>query len=225
MTAALEELRREVDRFRAWADTHPVEERSGEWEVHYNGWEELNEAFIAFVSSASCADWDAETTETVLYTIARDNEMEWLIEHLAQNPGNLLCLSERALGSDMWEAKWQIAMALGGLESRRTEAESLLLRFAHDGDEYVRRRALLALSDLNSSHVQDLVGPAWDTGEEYQRIAVLCALHQVGSPLLKKYANLAEADGREYLAKYATYIREHGTLSGFTLQGIPVVDG
>ena len=74
MTAALEELRREVDRFRAWADTHPVEERSGEWEVHYNGWEELNEAFIAFVSSASCADWDAETTETVLYTIARDND-------------------------------------------------------------------------------------------------------------------------------------------------------
>ncbi len=225
MTAALEELRGEVARFRAWADTYPVEQRSGEWEVHYNGWEELNEAFIAFVSSTSCADWDAETSEMVLYAIARDNEIEWLIEHLAQNPGNLLCLAERALESDMWEAKWQIAVALGDLKSRRTEAESLLLRFAHDEDEYVSRRALLALSDLNSSHVEDLVASAWDTGEEYQRIAVLCALHQVGSPLLKVYAKLAEADGRESLAKYATYIREHGTLNGFTLQGIPVVDG
>jgi HEAT repeat protein len=224
MAATLEALGREVDRFRAWADTYPVEERSGEWEMGYNGWKDLNEAFIAFVSSTSCVDWDAETTQMVLYTIARDNEMQWLIERLAENPNNLLCLAERALESDVWEAKWQIATALGGLESRRTEAESLLLRFAHDEDEYVRRRALLALSDLNSSHVEDLVASAWDTGEEYQRIAVLCALHQVGSPLLKEYAKLAEADGRESLAKYATYIREHGTLSGFTLQGIPVVD-
>jgi HEAT repeat protein len=160
----------------------------------------------------------------VLYAIARDNEMQWLIEHLAQNADNLLCLAEPALDSDTWEAKWQIAMALGGLESRRAEAELLLLRFARDGDEYVSRRALLALSDLNSSHVEDLVASAWDTGEEYQRIAVLCALHKVGSPLLKEYAELAEADGREYLARYAAYIHEHGALSGFTLQGIPVVD-
>jgi hypothetical protein len=224
VSAKLKALRREVDRFHVWADTYPVEQRSGEWEMGYSGWDDLNKTFIAFISSSTCADWDAETTEIVLYVIARDNEMQWLIDHLAQNADNLLCLAERALESDMWEAKWQIAMALGSLESRRTEAEALLLRFAHDEDEYVRRRALLALSDLNSSHVEDLVDLAWGTGEEYQRIAVLCALYEVGSPLLEKYAMLAEADGRESLAKYAAYIRGHGTLSGFTLQGISVVD-
>jgi hypothetical protein len=226
MSAVLKALEGEVTRFQAWTDARypPGQPRGAMWEIDYSDWETLYEAFAAFVGSTSCREWDGPTTQLLLYAIARDNEFEELVAMVGQSPANLVCLAQRALRSIETDAKWQLAAALSTLKPSPPQVETLLVQFAHDEEEYVRRRALLALSCINSPRVADLVGPAWDTGDEYQRIAVLCALDQVDSPLLAEYAVRAEADGRQSLARYAAAIRDHGTLRGFLVQGLPVVD-
>jgi len=86
-------------------------------------------------------------------------------------------------------------------------AEALLLDLAAGADEYVRRRALMALGRIKSGQVETLVREAWDSGDEYQRMAVLDALHDVRSKKLALYLDMAQADGGQYLTAYAGRIR------------------
>lgn len=210
MTVLRRALEAEIARFRAWADDFPVAERNGEWECFYADWQEIYRAFSAFVSATTCQEWDAKLKETLLYIIARDNEEQVLAKAVAKNPDDLICLAERALASPERDARWQLAAELGGLDHRLTEAEPLLLQYARDEDEYVRRRALIALADCGSSKVEELAVSAWAAAEawqEYQRMAVLYALWKVGSRQLETYLAEADADGRQYLVAYAARIR------------------
>ena len=197
----------EVARFRAWADAYPVEVRSGVWESLYDAWPELYGAFTTFVRTTPWQQWSEATTQALLYAIARDNDMEELVKVVAENPDNLLYLAQRAVASPEADARWQIAVELSDLEPRPPQVEPLLLQVAQDEDEYVRRRALMALADIGSPHVAGLVERAWDTGDEYQRMAVLYALESVDSPELDTYLARAEADGRQELLDYASSIR------------------
>lgn len=209
----LEALRAEVARFRSWAETYPVAERSGEWEVDYPNWQDLWPAFAAFVRGSSAREWDEDTQRLLLYVIARDNEIGEAVDAVAKEPDQLLLLAERALASDERYAASQLATQLGKLDALDAlHAESLLLRFAQYHDEYVRRLALLALAERGSSHVEELAIAAWDSGHEYQRMAALEALNRVGSPLVAEYLTRAEADGRTYLAQCAATIRQSGSL-------------
>lgn len=210
MSDLLEALKAEVARFRSWAETYPVAERSGEWEMDYTGWQDLWPAFAAFVRGSSARDWDEDTQQLLLYVIARDNEMGEAADEVAKNPDQLLLLAERALASEERYAASQLATQLGKLDA--LQAEPLLLRFAQHHDEYVRRLALLALASIGSSHVEELAVAAWETGHEYQRMAALDALSRVSSSLVAEYTTRAEADGRPYLAHYAATIRQSGML-------------
>lgn len=225
MANLFQALDAEVDRFRAWAATFPVAERSGEWETFYPNWEELYNAFFAVVSATAYQDWNETTASALLYAIARDNEGQHLAEYLGDDPDKLLYLAERAVSAGERDTKWQLAEQLGTLEpQRQPAAEALLLCFVRDEDEYVRRRALLALARIGASHVEELARLAWEDGHEYQRIAALCALDMVESPLLAEYAARPEANSGEILATYAAFIREMGTLRGFTTPGgLPVL--
>lgn len=84
---------------------------------------------------------------------------------------------------------------------------ALLIHFAYDADEYVSRRALIALGKLKSERTEQLAERAWQTGHEYQRIAALWALKDVGSSKLGDYLLQAEEDGREYVVRNAIEIR------------------
>src|SRR6266849_7396120 len=119
----LDELEAEVGRFRAWADTYPIAERDSAWESMYRGWQELSSAFSAFVNATTCQQWSEETTQMLLYTIARDNETHALVKHVARNPDNLVCLAERAIASGEPDTKWQLAVELGHLEPRPPQVE------------------------------------------------------------------------------------------------------
>ena len=65
----------------------------------------------------------------------------------------------------------------------------------------------MALGNIKSVKVETLVGQAWDSGDEYQRMAVLDALHNLQSPRLARYLELAQEDGRKYLTGFADRIR------------------
>jgi hypothetical protein len=198
-------LEREVARFRSWAEAYQ-KPRRGEWECDYPHWVDLYQAVTAYLSNNEVAEWDEGVADLLLYAIARDNESEQLAEHLTQMPNKLYALARLAVCSGEKDARWQFAEQLAccpGLDG----AEALLLDLAADADEYVRRRALMALGRIKSGQVETLVGQAWDSGDEYKRMAVLHALRNVQSRQLARYLDMAQADGRQYLIAFAGRIR------------------
>ncbi len=89
----------------------------------------------------------------------------------------------------------------------------------NDEDEYVIRRSLMELADLQSDKVEYYVDKFWNKNkygdmEEYQRKAVLYSLKTIHSELLDTYIELAKQDGRKYLVQDAIRIEaEKNTLS------------
>jgi HEAT repeat protein len=198
-------LEQEVTRFRAWADTYD-RPRRGEWECDYPNWADLYNVVTAYLSHSKVEEWDECVSGLLLYAIARDNEDEYIAGQLSETPEKLYALTQAALRSGEKDAKWQLAEQLAHYPGRE-EIESLLLALVRDADEYVRRRALMALGKIKSSQIETLAGEAWDSGDEYQRMAVLDALHNVQSKKLALYLDLAQADGRDYLMAFANRIR------------------
>jgi HEAT repeat protein len=80
----------------------------------------------------------------IVYVLARDNEDERVLEMLTSRPEIVFALCE--LASSESEARWQIAVALGRIGG--VEASARLQRFVDDPEEYVRRRATLALQEI-----------------------------------------------------------------------------
>lgn len=193
----------EVERFRRWTDAYPEAERLGEWELLYKRWPQVYGAHWQLLATAPCRQWSPGLADAVLYAIARDNETSTMIYDLARDPENLLCLAPRAVEVGERNAKWQFAMVLGRLQAQPERAIPLLLTLAHDDDEYVRRRALVALADIGSPLVEELVAGAWASGNEYQRTAVLYALNAIHSPMLAEYMRAAEVDGDALLIDFA----------------------
>lgn len=203
MSDARAKLERAVAEFQAWAASLPGAECSSEWECDYDYWPELWNATAAFLDSSEPRRWDRPTVELLLYVLARDNEMEELKNDLASRPEHLLVLAEAGTGSAERDARWQLAAALGCVEADESKVVPLLETYAADGDEYVSRRALIALGQRKAPVAEGLGQRAWDTGDEYQRMAALGVFHALGSPLLPTYLKLAEQDGRQYLAGFA----------------------
>jgi hypothetical protein len=203
-------LREQVDQFSAWADTRPIESRSGEWECDYRDWDLLYTSFSRFIRECPVQHWDRSMMEMVMYIVARDNEAEFMMQELAEDSDRLLAVASACIQSAEWDAKWQVASALGESSAQQQEVEPLLLRLVEDEDEYVRRRALLALGNIRSPHVALLAEQIWnreDAMQEYQRMAVLGALRDTDSPLLETYLMKGIEDGRQYLAAYSAQIR------------------
>ena len=201
-------LTQEVAKFKVWASRIQEPYRSGEWECDYNEWNALYAAAVAFIESASPETWSSSEVGDVLYAIARDNESEYLVDKVAETPDSLLKLSCIALSSPESDAKWQLADRLGSLRDRVHESEALLLEFAEDKEEYVKRRALLALGNLKSPKTEELAERAWHTGHEYQRIAALWALKAVSSKKLPTYVQKAMEDGREHIVMNAIKVQQ-----------------
>jgi HEAT repeat protein len=196
-----------VSAFRNWADCYPVDQRSSEWECDYEQWPAITRTFAAFLDSGVPQLWHASTVETLLYIFARDNEMEILKQELIIRPVHLLAVARIGLHSTEPDARWQLADALGRVELTASEVEPLLAQFFHDENEYVSRRALLALARRRSKEAEPLALRAWSTEHEYQRMAALEALFACNSPLLSSYLDLAQCDGRQHLVNFVNELR------------------
>lgn len=179
----------------------------GEWECSYEDWPSLYRAVDDVLNAVPATEWDGETTQLLLYALARDNEDERIAEELATRPEALLTLAEASLRSAEDQARWQIAAQLSRMNGWPSEAQSLLESLARDEDEYVRRRALMSLGIRGSPSLEDLVDAAWMSGDEYQRMAALAAMRDSRSPRLDEYLSRAELDGRAYLVAQAARMR------------------
>ncbi len=202
------ELLVNAESFRRWANSIP-EPRYGEWECEYEDWPALRATVLRFVYSVPPEAWSGEAVDAVLYAVTRDNEVELLADELVERPEALRATGRALAASAEADAKWQVGSRLAGIDGAR--AIPLLSGLELDSDEYVSRRALLEFGRLRAPVVEHLVDRAWQTGHEYQRIAALHALADSGSARLRDFLELAEQDGRNYLADNAKEIKARFT--------------
>lgn len=179
-----EHFEQAVAAFRAWAAALPDAERSGYWECGYPSWPNVWVTFEARLWASNPDQWDQDARALAFCALAGDNESEGLKNALARWPPHLLALVKAGLHSAEPDARWQHADALGSMDAPDGEVAPILEAYAVDPDEYVSRRALLALGRRRTPVAEALAQRAWDTGHEYQRIAALHVFAALRSPVL-----------------------------------------
>jgi HEAT repeat protein len=203
----------EIERFKTWSrqlDQTPEDERTGTWERAYAHWNAVDAAFLDFVNKSNPEDWTGEVAEALLYLIARDHASEIFADLVAAQPDKLQLLARQAVDAKSPAGKWQLVVRLPELGDPAL-AESLLLRFINDPDEYVRRRTLQTLAVIGSGRTEHYCEKAWqraDPRQPDQRIAVLEALFKINSSKLPQYLQAARQDGSPDLVKYAEDIEK-----------------
>jgi HEAT repeat protein len=90
---------------------------------------------------------DKESTELLLYVLARDNEDERIADELKHAPLALSKILQSALTYPDPDARWQIAMIIP--RALGQAARGPLHQLCTDTAEYVRRPATFALDELD----------------------------------------------------------------------------
>ena len=210
-----ERLLKQAEKFHQWQEiTYPgktTEEIGGVWEVDYPAWNDIFDAFCHVLTDLEAGQAEEQLLAEMLYLIARDNEGEGLIQRTAQHPAWFEVLCRCAVKSSESEAKWQFAAYLPECSCSQ-KVRDIILDFAKEPNEYVSRRALLAMPALRPDCVEQFASLFWERNcyspelQEYQRIAVLVSLDAIHSNLLPQYLDRAKQDGRNYLLKHAERI-------------------
>ena len=217
-----ERLLEQVGKFHQWQEiTYPgktTEEIGGAWEVDYPAWNDIFDAFCHVLTQMDAETADSVLLDEMVYLIARDNEAEGFIQETTSHPQWFECLCRRAAASNESEAKWQFAAYLPECSCSQ-EVRDIILDFAKDPNEYVSRRALLAMPALRPDCVEQFAPLFWERNcyspelQEYQRIAVLVSLDAIHSDLLPQYLERAKQDGRSYLLEHAKRIEGELTMN------------
>ena len=217
-----ERLLEQAIKFHQWQEaTYPgktSEELGGEWEVDYPYWNDTYSAFCHVLTQMDAETADSVLLDEMVYLIARDNEAEGFIQETTSHPQWFECLCRRAAASNESEAKWQFAAYLPECPCSQ-EIKDMILDFAKDPNEYVSRRALLAMPALRPDYVEQFAPLFWERNcyslelQEYQRIAVLVSLDAIHSVMLPQYLEQAKQDGRSYLLEHAKRIEGELTMN------------
>ena len=208
-------LLEQARKFHQWQEiTYPgktTEEIGGAWEVDYPAWNDIFDAFCHVLTQMDAETADSVLLDEMVYLLARDNEAEGFIQETTSQPKWFECLCRRAAASNENEAKWQFAAYLPECPCSQ-EVKDMILDFAKDPNEYLSRRALLAMPVLRPDCVEQFAPLFWECScyspelQEYQRIAVLVSLDAIHSDLLPQYLERAKQDGRSYLLEHAKRI-------------------
>ena len=217
-----ERLLEQVGKFHQWQEiTYPgktTEEIGGAWEVDYPAWNDIFDAFCHVLTQMDAEMADSILLDEMVYLIARANEAEGFIQETTSHPKWFECLCRRAAASNESEAKWQFAAYLPECSCSQ-EVRDIILDFAKDPNEYVSRRALLAMPALRPDCVEQFAPLFWERNcyspelQEYQRIAVLVSLDAIHSDLLPQYLEWAKQDGQSYLLEHAKRIEGELTMN------------
>ena len=208
-------LLEQARKFHQWQEiTYPgktTEEIGGAWEIDYPAWNDIFDAFCHVLTQMNAEMADSILLDEMVYLIARANEAEGFIQETTSHPKWFECLCRRAAASNENEAKWQFAAYLPECPCSQ-EVKDMILDFAKDPNEYLSRRALLAMPVLRPDCVEQFAPLFWECScyspelQEYQRIAVLVSLDAIHSDLLPQYLERAKQDGRSYLLEHAKRI-------------------
>ena len=199
----IDNLYKEIRIFTLWANkNHPEwneENDNGEWELWGNSnFDEMVDAARKVIANIECKDIiDEELIDSLLFTVARDNECEILADELLQYEGWFNLLAKKSIGSKYVNAEWQFAKRIGKIE----ECKKLVYDFIESDYEYSSRMALQTMADIYPDKAEEYAILFWNRGkysngsyeDEYQKIMALHVLHKIGSKRLGEYLQKAKA--------------------------------
>lgn len=195
-----------INKFREWASKFSIPSQIGEWECDYPRWGDIYSQVIEFLNLTSYLLWTDREIADLLYIIGRDNETQHLAELLGEKTERLIWILQKCLDSHESDAKWQLIVEAGKLKEWDQSLEALIYRLYFDKDYYVQRRALLELARKKSKLTLELAGYSWKTGEQYQRMCVLVALHDINYNGISEFLSSALKSEQEYLVQTAERI-------------------
>jgi hypothetical protein len=195
------DLETEISKFEAWALNQPQD--YGEWETDYSDWPSIYIAADITLSKPNLINADIDL---LLFALARDNECENIRESLENHPQNGLLLAKVALNHTDPEARWQIAEFLG--TQSEIEAVILLREFVKDQDEYVRRRALLALQKQDAQFAEGIARQWINSEHDYSRLCALSVLADCRSEFLSDALDRLEEDNFNHIREKVAKIRQ-----------------
>ena len=199
----MKNLLKAIENFKRWEKLEynnlNIDERNGEWETYYDEWNTIYTLYAHVLENCSAIYADTHQLDEMIYIIARDNECEWLIHKTVQYTDWFETLCRHCIQTNEGDAKWQFASQLPVCQCDR-ETKNLILVFAEDREEYVCRRALLAMPAIRPDKVECYAELFWnrklydDELQKYQKMAVLEALKKINSPLLSQYLEMAKVE-------------------------------
>lgn len=160
-------------------------------------------------------DWSADDTRDFIFACSLDMDEDLVarlglegvrVEELTQARSRLLALASQSLETGTRHCRWQFAQILRGAGALDEELESLLVRFAVDEDEYVRRLAVDSLGQLQSPLSEEFALRLWhgdDPNQQHSRMMALSVLQKIGSQRLGQLAEEAANGELPILASHA----------------------
>lgn len=210
------ELYKEIKIFIKWADKfYPKwseENDNGEWEDGTDSnFLKMRKAAINVIKCFKCSDSDEKLIDALLFTIARDNECEIIINELVNYKDWYELLAKKSLGSKYINSEWQFAKKIGDCNDCD---QQLIFEFIESDNEYTSRMALSSLAKLNPEYAEEYAIKFWNRNkypygsyeDEYQKIMVLSVLEQIKSSKLEKYLEEALKSNYKFLVMNAEEI-------------------
>lgn len=161
-------------------------------------------------------EWTPDEIKDFLFVCSLDPDEE-LVSSLVQVKGlgeeelvpvrfRLLELARHSLETGTQKCRWQFAQILSEAGCLDEDLESLLVRFAEDEDEYVRRMAVDSLGQLQSTLSEQFALKLWhreDPNQQHSRMMALSVLQKIGSEHHSQLAREAATGELPILARYA----------------------
>ena len=169
-------------------------------------WEQIYSYYKKILQIIDMDDFQKISIEKTIYLIGRDNENEELIEIIFESLKDRNKLVSSIINSKNVDAKWQLVNCISR-NNYSSYINEIKFLFA-DENEYVSRIALLALGHFNVDELDSFLERAWNTNNEYKRIAVLNIAFENKLKSLQKYLELAKKDGRHFLMMNVIKIEE-----------------
>jgi hypothetical protein len=200
---ARERLRRERTDLAAWAAAAPT---CGDL-TDYPGWPWLIRAVSQHLQAIAPDAWRDEDVALLLAALAGHEQFEGIKRMLGARPAHLVALAAHGIATAEAAARWQLADALGEILPGNADVDALATAYAMDSDDYVSRRALIALGRRRAPRAEEFAMRAWASGDTYRRMAALDVLAAIGSGRLDACLAAAESDGQPDLMAFAARLR------------------
>lgn len=186
-----------ADSFQEWASSlNEKHKESPEWESDWSQWDASYRVIEAYLESTSQQSLTESECTDLLFILARDSENQEIQINLSKHPNKIRQLTAATNKVNEPHASWQLADIISDTDLDIEIKIDLLEGFLKSDDEYVRRRALNSFAKISHCNFGDVelkkrtelhASNAWESGNEYQMISALWALHEIGSKKAEVY--------------------------------------
>ena len=128
--------------------------------------------------------------DIILYFLAKDHESERIMEILEEKPTLGYVIARKGVNYQDWNARWQVAVLLAHFK----DTKLLIKMVEKDEEEYVRRRALLGLRDIDNMSAEKLAIKHLKSIYEYERMVAIDTLDFLSSSYLTQALNMLKDD-------------------------------